>query len=371
MALKNTLDPSTVGARLATWLPGVLGVEGPVQVTGVEMPSASGMSSETVLLEASWDDGAGHRTQGLVVRVPPEAGLFPDYDIGREARVMAALAEHSDAPVPRVIAHERSGDVLGTAFLLMERAYGRVPGDDPPFVAGGWVVDLDPAGRATMFDSALRTLAALQRVDPLAIGLADLGHADLGPTVVEQELEYWRAFYRWAAGDRPSALIDQAFVKLGASRPTDGDGDLVVSWGDARFGNLMFGEDHEVTAVLDWEMATLGRPEVDFGYFLFFDRLYSTGIGAPRLTGFPDRDTAIGRFEELTGRTLPDLDWFEAWAALRGAILLLRVGNLMIEHGQLPADAGLPFNNPAAHVLAGLLDLPAPEAPAEWITGNR
>jgi aminoglycoside phosphotransferase (APT) family kinase protein len=369
MALKNTLDPVTVGERLARWLPEALGVRGPVEVTGLEMPSASGMSSETILFDASWDDGAG--TRGLVVRVPPEAGLFPDYDIAREARVMTALAEHSAAPVPAVVAHEATGRVLGSEFLLLERVHGNVPGDDPPFVAGGWVVDLSPADRSTMYDSALRAIAAIQAVDPFAVGLDVLARPDGGGTVIDQELDYWTGFYRWAAGGRPSPLIDEALGLLRERRPQRPDEGLVVSWGDARFGNLMFGADHEVTGVLDWEMATLGHPEVDFGYFLFFDRLYSTGIGAPRLSGFPERGAVIARFQELTGRTMADLDWFEAWAALRGAILLLRVGNLMIEHGQLPADAALPFNNPAAHTLAHLLGLTVPDGAAEWITGHR
>ena len=90
MALKNTLDPTAVGDRLAAWLPDVLGVPGPVDVTDVEMPSASGMSSETVLLEAAWDENGGRTTRGLVVRVPPEGvGLFPNYDMAREAKAPA------------------------------------------------------------------------------------------------------------------------------------------------------------------------------------------------------------------------------------------------------------------------------------------
>ena len=50
---------------------------------------------------------------------------------------------------------------------------------------------------------------------------------------------------------------------------------------------------------------------------------------------------------------------------------MLRVGNLMIEHGFLEKDAPLPFSNPAAHVLAGLLELPTPTGDAGWITGRR
>jgi hypothetical protein len=216
MALKNTLDPAAVGEKLATWLPSALDVAGPVAVTNLEIPTASGMSSETVLLDAS----DGNTTRGLVVRVPPEIGLFPDYDIAREARVMTALATNSDAPVPKVVAHESTGEVLGSEFLLVERAYGRVPGHDPPFVTGGWVVDLPAEDRATMYDSALRAIAAIQSVDPSTAGLGELLHADLGATTVEQEFEYWRRFYAWTGGNRRSPLIDAAFETLAPSRPT-------------------------------------------------------------------------------------------------------------------------------------------------------
>lgn len=371
MALKNKLDTATVGRLLADWLPAVLDADGQVEVSDLQMPAASGMSSETILFDASWESGGGRQTRGLVVRVPPAGtGLFPDYDIEREGRVMATLAQHCDINVPDVLAQELSGDVLGVPFLLLERAYGRVPGDDPPFVTGGWVVELSDEQRAAMYDNALVSIARLQQVDPVAVGLGDLGHSTPGATVVERELSYWKSFYSWAAGDRRSPTVEAAFELLEARRPTDTDR-LVVSWGDARFGNLMFGDDMSVTGVFDWEMATLGRPEVDFGYFLFFDRMYSAGLGLPKLGGFPDREAAIARFEELAGHKVADLDWFEAWGALRGAILLVRVGNLLIDLGLLPPDADMPLNNPAAQVLAQLLDLPSPSGQSGWITGNR
>jgi aminoglycoside phosphotransferase (APT) family kinase protein len=356
---------------LSAWLPGTLGIPGSVEITDLHIPSANGMSSETVLFDCSWIRDGQPVTRGLVLRIPPEVGgLFPDHDLARELRVMAALAEHTAAPVPAVLAHETTGTVLGSPFALLERVYGQVPGDDPPFVTGGWVVELTARQRATMYDEALKAIAAVQRVTPEQLGLTDLLSGDPADTVVDQQLAYWRQFYRWAAGDRSSPTIDRAFEILAAARPT-GDGPLVVSWGDARFGNLMFGPEQTVTGVFDWEMATLGRPEVDLGYFLFFDRLYSSGMGLPRLDGFPDRAATIERFQQFTGHVVADIDWFEAWAALRGSILLLRVGTLMIELGQLPPDAAMPLNNPASQVLAALLDLPAPDGEAGWITGHR
>lgn len=371
MALLNKLDPHAVADRLASWLPKALLVSAPVEVHDVQMPTASGMSSETVLFEATWNADGHPVRQGMVVRIPPSGnGLFPDYDIAREGRVMAAMAEHSHAAVPAVLATELTGSVLGTPFLLLERAYGAVPGDDPPFVTAGWVVDLTPAQRGRMFDSALQAVADLQVVDPDAVGLADLRRPELGDTALAQEFEYWKRFYEFAANGRPSPTIDAALQIL-RDRIPHSDKRLVVTWGDARLGNMMFGDDQQVTGVFDWEMATLGPPEVDLGYFLFFDRMYSAGIGLPRLDGFPDRGAAIKRFEELTDTVVEDIDWYEAWGALRGTILLQRVGNLMIELGLLPPDAEMPLNNPAAQTLAGLLELPPPSGTSGWITGNR
>ncbi|QHG85538.1 phosphotransferase family protein (plasmid) [Rhodococcus rhodochrous] len=371
MALMNTLEPQVIADCLAEWLPHVLGADGPVKLSDLEIPTASGMSSETILFTATWQEGGEHQTRGLVIRRPPNSqGLFVDYDIAREGRVMSAMAAHSRIAVPEVIASELTGKVLGVPFLLLDRVYGTVPGDDPPFVTGGWVLDLSSEQRARMFDNALRTIAEIQRVDPFSAGLSDLGYPDLGTTVLDQQIEYWKRFYAWAANGRTSPTIDAAFEILVRTKPTV-DGPVVVTWGDARLGNLMFGPDQSVTGVFDWEMATLGVPEVDLGYFLFFHRMYSSGLGLPRLDGFPDHASVIARFEELSGRRVTEIDWFEAWGALRGAILLVRVGNLMIELGMLPADADMPFNNPAAQVLASLLDISVPSGSVGWISGNR
>lgn len=374
MALLNKLDPEAIAERLTPWLIDILGADADLSLNDIQMPTASGMSSETVLFEASWT-AAGQRTsKGLVVRIPPSGqGLFPDYDIAREGLVMAALAQHSNAAVPGVLATENSGDVLGVPFLLLERAYGKVPSDDPPFVTGGWVVDLTADQRAVMFDNALTTIADIQRVDPMSLGLAEIGRTGTSlaaSTPIEREIEYWKNFYAWAANGKPSSTIDAAFATLIQQLPTS-TGPVVVTWGDARFGNLMFDDELNVSGVFDWEMATLGPPEVDFGYFLFFDRVYSSGMGLARLEGFPNRESAIERFEILTGRRVENIEWYEAWGALRGAILLQRVGNVMIEHGLMPADADFPYNNPAAQVLAQLLELPPPAGQAGWITGSR
>lgn len=360
MALKNTSDPAAVARALTDWLPGIVADGQPVTVTDVVVPQSSGMSSETVLLQAAWQTADGEdRSAGLVLRIQSDIALFPDTDIAREAAVMRAVGKHSSVPVPDVIAHEETGDVLGKPFLLMNRLYGEVPADDPPYPTAGWVTELSDDQRAAMYDAALRTIAAAQ-IDPVEADLVDvLGHQDLGETVLEQEMEHWKRTYEWAKRDGASCpTIDAAMQILEPKRPEPGR--LTLSWGDSRFGNMMFGPNQEITGAFDWEMASLGSPEYDLGLFLFTVRMYAEGMGLPPMGGFPDRDAAIARYAELVGGELGDMDWYEAWAGVKCCTLVMRIGNLLIDMGALPADATMPFANPTTTTLALLLGLPAP-----------
>lgn len=368
MALINTLDPETVAARLTEWLPTVVAGISDLEISDVVVSTSNGMSSESVLLQATWTVNGTRATRGLVARVAPtQGGLFPSYDLGREARVMTALSAGSGAAVPEVVAHEITGEVLGAPFLLVERVYGDVPADDPPYTMTGWVLDLSEAQQATLFDNTLATLAEIATAE---VEAPDLVSSDLPGSPTDQLLAYWRWFHEWAANGTASATIDSAWEWLDANRP-EHESDPVVCWGDARLGNLMFGADQQITGVFDWEMAQLGPHEFDLGYLLFTNRVWSEGLGVPLPAGFPDRSSAVARFEELSGLSVRDLDWWEVFAGVRCAVLLMRVGNLMIELGAMPADAPMPITNPASIVLASMLGLPAPGTEAGWITGSR
>jgi aminoglycoside phosphotransferase (APT) family kinase protein len=371
MAVINRLDPSAVRECLGAWLPGVLPGVTDVVVSDVKVNASNGMSSESVLLEAEWTVDGQRRRRGLVARVAPAGGgLFDVYDLGREARVMSALAGATEVPVPRVIACETEGRVLGAPFLLLERAYGQVPSDDPPFTMAGWVLDLPEDQRGVLVDSALGVLAGIHTADWRGLDLGFLARPELGATALEQLWRRWESFYAWTGRGHTSPTIDAAWEWLREHRPKH-ESAPVVSWGDARLGNLMFGADQKVTGVFDWEMAALGPHELDLGYFLFLNRVYTQGLGVPVPTGFPDRAATVTRYEELSGLEVSDLDFYEAFAGVVGAILLMRVGRMMIDLGALPPDAAMPLANPASVALAAILDLPAPAAQTGWITGNR
>jgi aminoglycoside phosphotransferase (APT) family kinase protein len=365
MALKNTLEPEVVAVRLATALERHLGVAD-ARVTGVTVPQSNGLSNETVLFDATW--AGAEATAKLVARVSPTGpAVFPRYDLGCEFAVMSALAEHTGVPVPAMYLHEPDPELLGAPFLVMARADGRVPADDPPHTTEGWVHDLGPADRSTLHDNGLRVLADLHAVDLDAV---DLGFLRERPDAgVAGQLRLWRETFVWAADGDANPTVEAALDWAEAHQPPEVES--VLNWGDARIGNLIYGDTLDVAAVLDWEMVCVGPRELDLGWWSMMQRYYAEGIGVPPLAGFPDRAGLLARYHELTGYEAGDLHYFEVLGAVRLAVLMHRAGNLMIEAGLLPPGAPMRISNPASNLLARLLDLPAPEGQVQSFVGHR
>jgi len=234
-----------------------------------------------------------------------------------------------------------------------------VPADDPPFTAEGWVLDLTPAERAKLCDKGLQMLARVHAFDPEEIGLAYLARPELGGDLLDQETTFYENYYTWAAEGAHCPTVEAALAWARANRPAEIDR-VALSWGDARIGNMMFDADQSVVGVLDWEMAALGHPEQDLGWWLFMHRHHTEGFGLPHPEGFPSRAQVISRYEELTGHPVQHIDFYEAFAALRGAVIMVRLARMMIQAGLLPPDSEMAENNGSSRILASMIGLPAP-----------
>jgi aminoglycoside phosphotransferase (APT) family kinase protein len=371
MALANTRDPQESARQLTAWLAGRLEGAADVAVTNVEIPQASGLSNETLLFTATWTEGGEPQGGDYVARVAPQGpGVFPSYDLVTEQRVMQALSENTPVPVPATPWVETDTSVLGSQFLVMERLTGRVPSDDPPFTTGSWVLELSPEDQARMCDNALVALAEIHKADVDALGLSFLDHPEQGDTPFDQHLAYWRETYDWAREGELNPTIEAGLEWIEANRP-EGEEPTVLCWGDARIGNMLIGDDLAVNGVLDWEMVGLGSPGLELGWWFLMLRHHTEGIGAPMPPGFPTNDEVLARYEELTGHAAENIDFYEAFAALRLSILMHRAGNMMIAAGLLPPDAPMKFNNPASQLLAKLIGAEAPTGAAQSFIGNR
>jgi aminoglycoside phosphotransferase (APT) family kinase protein len=370
MALSNRTSPEQAEQQLTTWLATKLPGAQDVRVFDAHVPADAGLSAETILFEASWTEDGAEQRRNLVARVRPSgAAVFPDYDFEVEFRAIEAVGR-AGLPVPEALWYEQDTSGLGGEFIVMERLYGRVPTDDPPFTATGWVLELSPEQRATLCDNALKVLADIHAVDWRAAGLDLLDRRELGAPGLDQHLAYWENTFEWAADGEANPTVEAAFEWIRENRPAE-DEPLVLNWGDARIGNMLFADDQSVAGVLDWEMVSLGSPELELGWWLFLLRHHTEGIGAPLPPGFPTRDETIARYEQLSGHQVRHIDFYEAFAALRLSILMHRAGHMMIAAGLLPPDAPMKLNNPASQLLAKLVGLPAPDGVAQSFIGNR
>jgi aminoglycoside phosphotransferase (APT) family kinase protein len=299
-----------------------------LQLAPLTTTDTSGRSSETLFLDAAFQQEGIAHTASLVARMPPLGdGVFAEYDIEREWRVQDLLHRRG-LPVAEQIGYEPDPGYVGSPFLVMQRVPGNVPIDAPPFFLEGWLHDASATEQRATFGSALETMVKLHSVDVDAVGLRFLERPQ-GPGL-SGEMAWWREYLDWAADGSPPSTIVDLFAWCEANRPST-NGTNGLAWGDARLGNMLFGADGRVAAILDWEMVTLGPPQLDVGFFLSVRQMMRTILGAPdpELPGFPDRDGTVTCYEDAGGQAVTDLDWYELFAMFRTGSILVSMNRLL------------------------------------------
>jgi aminoglycoside phosphotransferase (APT) family kinase protein len=357
----STRDPRKLAEQLQRWLTHTLPAGSEPVITEVTSPEGNGMSSETLLFTARWDERDGPVDHRLVARIEPPSTAYPvftTYDLDMQFKVMKLVQEHTSVPVPESHWFEPDPDILGGPFLVMGRVDGLVPPDVLPYTFGdNWVFDSSEADRRTMQESAIRALAGIHSITPDRYDLGFLEHQGRGATSLERSLDHWRSYHDWVVGDAPSPLLEECFAWLIDNFPTDVSADA-LSWGDGRIGNMMFRE-HEVVAVLDWEMAAVAPPEVDLGWMcylhLFFQDL-AVQLGAPGLPDMFRPSDVRESYGKASGRAPGDLTWHIAYAAIRHGVIMRRVTERSIFFGE--ADPPDDIDDLIMHrsTLRGMLD---------------
>ncbi|MFF5035968.1 phosphotransferase family protein [Nocardia salmonicida] len=337
----NERDLDELAGQLTRWLTDKVG--GDVAVSNLSKPSSGGMSSTTILFDAEWSAGGGTEQGSFVIRMAPEDSSFPvfeSYDLAMQYQVMAGVAAASEVAVPPLRWLELDDSVFGSPFLVMERVEGRAPSDNPPYVFFGWLFDATADERELIADATVEVIAQVHAIDEVAERFPLL---DGEGTALRRHFEAQRAWYKWALTDHDVEvpLIERTFDWLEANWPAD-PGPEVLNWGDARPGNILF-EGFTPTAVLDWEMATLAPRELDLGWTIFIHRFFqdiATRFDQPGLADFLRRDAVVAKYEELTGHSVRDLDFYIVYAALRHAIVMARIKCRMIHFGEdtVPAE---------------------------------
>ena len=340
---RSSRDLEQLRLDLQGWLTARLPEGAEPTVPELSATSANGMSSETLLFEATWTEDGTKRWQPLVARAAPDPGdipVFASYDMRRQYDVIRLVGERTDVPVPKVWWFEADESVLGAPFFVMERIDGVVPPDVMPYNFGdSWVYDATPEQRRRLQDSTVEVLAALHAIPDAEEAFSFLAFDDPGDTALRRHVAHTEAWYRFAAegphGMR-SPLVDRGIAWLHDHWPSD-EGDTVVSWGDSRIGNVIY-DDFRPAAVLDWEMAGLGPRELDVAWLVFAHMVFEDIASVFELPGMPDflrADDVVATYEAAAGVTLGDLRFYLVYCAVQWGVVFLRTSSRQLHFGEI------------------------------------
>jgi aminoglycoside phosphotransferase (APT) family kinase protein len=343
------VSPPDVHLRLAAWLAEQLPQMSDLRIEGlgrVEFGHSAEMLELTIVGRLAGDE---HR-QPVVVRLrPPSPGLLEPYDMRRQYDILRAL-EPTAVRAPRALWIEESGEVLGRPFYVMERAEGQVYERElPPELKQA------PERVARMSACIFDQIAAMHTVDLHATGLHLIGE---GRGYVDDELDRWEGeLRRWQRGPLPA--LEKLLQTLRKCQP--GTSSIVtLVHGDPKPGNFAFVDD-EVSAVFDWELATIGDPMADIGWAEMTWRITPAFAGLPP-SHFGEQ---LARYTDLTGFAIHDREWYGAFQAFKMAVIQL-VGAMLFDRGHSDdiryADMALGvkwLTQLGLHALAITDDLPA------------
>ncbi|MFF8846153.1 phosphotransferase family protein [Streptomyces sp. NPDC015127] len=294
------LDPEQLRGHLDRERPGL--VSGPLSARLIQ----GGRSNLTYAVT----DG----TNRWVVRRPPLGHVLATaHDMKREHRVISALAP-TEVPVPRPVLLCEDESVIGSPFYVMEFV------DGTPYRTAEQLAALGPARTRDAVLSLVDTLVDLHAVDPESVGLGDFGRPE---GFLDRQLRRWGKQLD-ASRNRELPGVDELHAALGRALPASAAPTVVH--GDYRLDNVLIGEDDRITAVLDWEMSTLGDPLTDLGLLVMYSRRLelpgspiSTTAGAP---GHPSPEELIERYAGRSGRDTSAISWYTAFAWFKLAVIL-------------------------------------------------
>jgi aminoglycoside phosphotransferase (APT) family kinase protein len=256
----------------------------------------------------------------LILRRPPLGRLLPRaHDVEREHRVLSALAR-TDVPVPQPLGACSDPGVIGAPFYVMREVPGAV------LRTRADTGQLTVTQRSAIADDLAATLAVLHAVDPREAGLGDFGRPG---GYCERQLVTWGA--QWERS-RTRDLPAMTALLAALSERVPRDSATSIVHGDYRLDNVIVDLRGRpaVSAVLDWELSTLGDPLADLGTAMAYwhdegdaERdLIPVAAGVTAWPGFPAAGGFAERYAAASGRELRDLSFYLALGTMKIAVIL-------------------------------------------------
>jgi aminoglycoside phosphotransferase (APT) family kinase protein len=258
--------------------------------------------------------------KSVALRRPPTSHVLPTaHDMVREHTILSALGP-AGLPVPETLGLCTDESVNERPFYVMEFVEGHILRDSTAAEAAFSVEQ-----RRQIGPNLAKTLAALHAVDVDAVGLGDLARKE---GYIERQLKRWRGQYEQMSveGVDHGGLVEEVGDQLAALVPAQ-QGATVVH-GDYRLDNTVLDDDGRVSAILDWEICTLGDPLADLGLLLVYWAEPSDAsvalLGAAPTTaeGFSTRDEVLAAYAAASSFDVSKVAYYQAFGYWKLACIL-------------------------------------------------
>ena len=276
----------------------------------------SGYSNLTYFLKSS--------SKEFVLRRPPfgAKSLKGGHDMLREYNVLKNLKSQFNK-VPKVHLYCDNDDIIGAPFYIMDRVEG--------YIIRPNLQEQDSPGEEVIrnvSDSLVSTLVELHNVDINEANLNNLGKID---GYVKRQVEGWIKRYNHSKTD---VIVNMDFVAkwLNDNQPLEVEGSIVHN--DFKYDNLVLDKNNhsKITAVLDWEMATIGDPFMDLGTTLGYwmdkndlPELKLFQLSATTLDGNPTREGILEMYESKSGKTIPNPVFYYVFGLFKIAVIAQQI----------------------------------------------
>lgn len=257
-----------------------------------------------------------------VLRRPPiGANVASAHDMGREYGVLSRLQNVYEY-APRPVAYCTDESIIGAEFFVMERLKGVILRRNPPSDT-----KITTGGATRLCEELLDVQARLHTTDVEAAGMADFGKPN---GYIERQISGWNKRFRNA---RTHDVADCEWIMTWLEKNIPNVTRRAIIHNDYKFDNVVFDSslDH-IKGVLDWEMATLGDPVMDFGCSMAYwvqaddpEPMRRIRGGPTDLPGMLTRDEMLARYREKTGQTIDHWPFYQVFGLFRLAVIAQQI----------------------------------------------
>ena len=280
-----------------------------------------------------------------VLRRPPFFAPKRGHDMGREYKVIHNLNKVL-SKTPKAFAYTEDIAIIGAPFYIMSKVAGQIL-----TAKEAQRRQVTPNEFKTISNTWLDTFVAFHTIDYKAAGLIDLGRPE---GYVERQVTNWSKQYVAAATDNvPSA--EKVMTWMQKNQPKQYVHTLIHN--DFKYDNVVFKDDSwkEITAILDWEMCTLGDPLMDLGTSLGYwttatdPDIMKQGLQSPTvMVGNPSRTEIVQQYALKSRRNIDHLTFYYAYGLFKIAVIAQQI-YYRYKHGHT-SDPKFAFLNKASEL---------------------